>query len=271
MSRINEHYRKLAAGYLFPEIGRRVKAFADAHPDAAIIRLGIGDVTLPLVPAVVDAMRRAVDEMGTAAGFRGYAPDTGYDFLLDAIREDDYASRGVAVEEIDVEPASSGGGRNYGWDVREGSSCFDEPPTPGEPLCSDASLVDPVHEYPHDALAPCNAVTGGVVYRGTALPQLVGQYLFGDFCTEQIWSFRWDGAGGTVGPVVERSVVADVSAIDAIGAITEDGAGEILIVDLGGELFRLVPEPDSTALALTSTLALLVVALGTFLKATEGN
>jgi LL-diaminopimelate aminotransferase len=98
MSRINEHYRKLAAGYLFPEIGRRVKAFADAHPDAAIIRLGIGDVTLPLVPAVVDAMRKAVDEMGTAAGFRGYAPDTGYDFLLDAIREDDYASRGVAVE-----------------------------------------------------------------------------------------------------------------------------------------------------------------------------
>jgi LL-diaminopimelate aminotransferase len=75
-----------------------VKAFADAHPDAKIIRLGIGDVTLPLVPAVVDAMRRAVGEMGPAEGFRGYAPDQGYEFLLDAIREDDYANRGVAVE-----------------------------------------------------------------------------------------------------------------------------------------------------------------------------
>lgn len=98
MARINENYRKLAAGYLFPEIGRRVTAFAAAHPDAKIIRLGIGDVTLPLVPAVVDAMRRAVDEMGTADGFRGYPPGEGYEFLLDAIREDDYASRGVAID-----------------------------------------------------------------------------------------------------------------------------------------------------------------------------
>lgn len=98
MARINEHYQKLAAGYLFPEIGRRVAAFADANPAAKIIRLGIGDVTLPLAPAVVGAMRRAVDELGTAEGFRGYAPDPGYDFLLDAIREDDYASRGIAVD-----------------------------------------------------------------------------------------------------------------------------------------------------------------------------
>ncbi len=98
MARVNDHYRKLAAGYLFPEIGRRVKAFAGSHPDAKIIRLGIGDVTLPLVPAVVDAMRRAIDEMGTAEGFRGYAPDQGYEFLVDAIREDDYASRGVVIE-----------------------------------------------------------------------------------------------------------------------------------------------------------------------------
>jgi LL-diaminopimelate aminotransferase len=102
MARINEHYRKLAAGYLFPEIGRRVKAFADAHPDAPIIRLGIGDVTLPLVPAVVDALRRAAEEMGTPAGVHGYAPDQGYDFLLDAIREHDYAPRGVALERDEI-------------------------------------------------------------------------------------------------------------------------------------------------------------------------
>jgi LL-diaminopimelate aminotransferase len=102
MARINEHYRKLAAGYLFPEIARRVRAFADVHPEASIIRLGIGDVTLPLAPAVVDALRRAVDEMGTADGFRGYAPDQGYEFLLDAIREDDYARRGIAIARDEI-------------------------------------------------------------------------------------------------------------------------------------------------------------------------
>jgi LL-diaminopimelate aminotransferase len=98
MARINDHYRKLSAGYLFPEIGRRVAAFASAHPEAQIIRLGIGDVTLPLAPAIVEALRRASDEMGTATGVHGYGPDQGYDFLLDAIRENDYASRGIAIE-----------------------------------------------------------------------------------------------------------------------------------------------------------------------------
>jgi len=102
MARINEHYCKLSAGYLFPEIGRRVRAFAEANPSASLIRLGIGDVTLPLVPAVVEALQRAALEMGTPGGFRGYAPDQGYDFLLDAIREDDYARRGVAVERDEI-------------------------------------------------------------------------------------------------------------------------------------------------------------------------
>src|SRR5690606_9393782 len=102
MARINEHYRKLAAGYLFPEIGRRVKAFAEAHPTASIIRLGIGDVTLPLVPAVVEALQRAAAEMGTPEAVHGYAPDQGYEFLLDAIRAGDYAPRGIALERDEI-------------------------------------------------------------------------------------------------------------------------------------------------------------------------
>ena len=97
MARVNEHYRKLKAGYLFPEIARRTQAFLEAHPDAELIRLGIGDVTLPLAPAIVAALRAAVDEMGTEAGFRGYGPDLGYDFLVDAIRAHDYRARGVEV------------------------------------------------------------------------------------------------------------------------------------------------------------------------------
>jgi len=102
MARINDHYRKLRAGYLFPEIGRRVKAFQDAHPKVRIIRLGIGDVTLPLAPAIVEAFRGAVDEMASSEGFRGYGPEQGYDFLVDAIRKHDFEARGVSIAQGEV-------------------------------------------------------------------------------------------------------------------------------------------------------------------------
>ena len=97
MARVNDHYLKLAAGYLFPEIGRRVEAFRAAHPDADLIRLGIGDVVLPLPGSVREAMHRAVDEMGTEEGFRGYAPDQGYPFLQQAIARVEYGSLGVEI------------------------------------------------------------------------------------------------------------------------------------------------------------------------------
>ena len=108
MPRINDHYLKLKAGYLFPEIGRRVKAFAAEHPDAPIIRLGIGDVTEPLPPAVIAAMHAAVDEMATHHGFHGYGPEQGYEFLRDAIAQHDYAPRGcdVSADEIFVSDGS---------------------------------------------------------------------------------------------------------------------------------------------------------------------
>ncbi|HEY1549095.1 MAG TPA: LL-diaminopimelate aminotransferase [Kofleriaceae bacterium] len=106
--RINEHFAKLPAGYLFPEIGRRVRAYAAAHPDAKVIRLGIGDVTEPLAPAITQAMHAAVDEMSKRESFRGYGPEQGYDFLIDAIREHDYKARGVdiAADEIFVSDGS---------------------------------------------------------------------------------------------------------------------------------------------------------------------
>jgi LL-diaminopimelate aminotransferase len=108
MARINEHYAKLPASYLFPEIGRRVRAYQAAHPDAKVIRLGIGDVTEPLAPAIVDAMHAAVDEMAKRETFHGYGPEQGYDFLVEAIRQNDYASRGVdiAADEIFVSDGS---------------------------------------------------------------------------------------------------------------------------------------------------------------------
>ena len=88
MTYINEHYLKLTAGYLFPEIGRRVQAFCDANPCANVIRLGIGDVTEPLATAVIQAMHAAVDELAERSSFRGYGPEQGYDFLREAIAED---------------------------------------------------------------------------------------------------------------------------------------------------------------------------------------
>jgi len=102
MARINDHYLKLASGYLFPEIGRRVAAFQSATPDARIIRLGIGDVVLPLGPVVRGAMQKAIDELGTEQGFRGYPPDQGYAFLREAIAKGDFEARGVAMRPDEI-------------------------------------------------------------------------------------------------------------------------------------------------------------------------
>ena len=102
MPRINDNYLKLAAGYLFPEIGRRVNEFEASHPDARLIRLGIGDVTQPLPRSVIEALHRGVDEMGVAETFRGYGPENGYLFLRELIAEHDYASRGVTVDPDEI-------------------------------------------------------------------------------------------------------------------------------------------------------------------------
>ncbi len=96
---INENFLKLKAGYLFPEIGRRVRAFKQAHPEARVISMGIGDVTQPLTPAVVEAMHRAVDEMGRQETFRGYDDSgVGYEFLRQAIIDNDFKARGVEID-----------------------------------------------------------------------------------------------------------------------------------------------------------------------------
>lgn len=104
MAFLNDHYLKLKAGYLFPEIARRVKAFTESNPAAAarLIRCGIGDVTEPLPPAVVAALHRAVDEMGTRATFKGYGPEQGYEWLRSAIAQNDYRAHGLEVADDEV-------------------------------------------------------------------------------------------------------------------------------------------------------------------------
>ncbi len=108
MIQINANYLKLKAGYLFPEIGRRVRSFSSNNPDSNLIRLGIGDVTEPLPNACREAMKGAIDEMGTMEGFHGYGPEQGYDWLREAIASHDYQSRGCEInaEEIFVSDGS---------------------------------------------------------------------------------------------------------------------------------------------------------------------
>ena len=108
MVQVNDSYLKLKAGYLFPEIARRVKAFSEAHPEAPVIRLGIGDVTEPLPAACREAMKQAIEAMGTREGFHGYGPEQGYAWLREAIARQDFQSRGceVSAEEIFVSDGS---------------------------------------------------------------------------------------------------------------------------------------------------------------------
>lgn len=102
MFQVNDNYLKLPGSYLFSTIAKKVNAYSKANPDKKVIRLGIGDVTLPIAPAIIDAFHGAVDEMGKAETFRGYAPDLGYEFLRNAIAENDYKARGCDIEADEI-------------------------------------------------------------------------------------------------------------------------------------------------------------------------
>lgn len=102
MFNINENYLKLPGSYLFSTIAKKVSAYSEKNPDKKIIRLGIGDVTQPLAPAIIEALHRAVDEMGHAETFRGYAPDLGYEFLRNIIVEKDFKARGCDISPDEI-------------------------------------------------------------------------------------------------------------------------------------------------------------------------
>ena len=102
MAKVNRNYLRLPGSYLFSTIGKKVREYSAAHPEAEIIRLGIGDVTQPLSSAVISALHDAVEEMGAAETFRGYAPDLGYDFLRKAAAEKDYRARGCDISPDEI-------------------------------------------------------------------------------------------------------------------------------------------------------------------------
>ena len=102
MYTINENYLKLQGSYLFSNIANKVNTYKEEHKDAEIIRLGIGDVTKPIAPAIIEALHKAVDEMGTAEGFHGYGPEQGYEFLREKIAKEDYQSRGCDIKADEI-------------------------------------------------------------------------------------------------------------------------------------------------------------------------
>lgn len=102
MYTINENYLNLQGSYLFSTIAKKVNAYKEEHPEANIIRLGIGDVTQPIAPAIIKALHKAVDEMGTAEGFHGYGPEQGYEFLRNVIAKDDYQARGCDINADEI-------------------------------------------------------------------------------------------------------------------------------------------------------------------------
>ena len=114
MAHVNENYLKLPGSYLFSTVGKKAAAYRQAHPDRTVISLGIGDVTQPLVPAVIEALHQAVDEMGRAETFHGYAPDLGYAFLRELIVKEDFAARGcdISPDEIFISDGAKGDSAN---------------------------------------------------------------------------------------------------------------------------------------------------------------
>jgi len=141
LARVNDHYLELKSSYLFSDIAKRVTAFGEAHPGASLIRLGIGDVTRPLPPAVVKALHEAADEMARPESFRGYGPETGYSFLTELIAEHDYGALGVKVlpEEVFV----SDGAKSDTTNIQEifGADCTVALTDPVYPAYVDSNVM----------------------------------------------------------------------------------------------------------------------------------
>ena len=164
MVRINDNYLKLRASYLFSETGRRTREYQAAHPDAKLIRLGIGDVTRPLPDSVIRAMHDAVDEMAKPETFRGYPPETGWDFLLDAIIRHDYGERGIKLTTDEI--VVSDGAKSDTGNIQEifGADCVVALSDPVYPAYLDvtvmggrAGIADASGRYDRIVYLPCTA------------------------------------------------------------------------------------------------------------------
>jgi hypothetical protein len=139
-------------------------------------------------------------------------------------------------EEVNFQPAASAGGENYGWRVMEGTLCF----SASDPLpCNDPSFTPPIHEYGHSNDSNGGfSITGGYVYRGP-IPQLQGQYFFADYVTDNVWAFKYDGATKSEFARWNSRLFTDVGSPTSLSSFGEDNAGNLYLVSLNGEIFRM--------------------------------
>ncbi len=205
-----------------------------------LLRIGVDDeldgYTIPENNPFVDDPN-ALDEIW-AYGLRN-----SYRFSFDRLTGDLYIGDVGEndIEEVDVEASGAAGGGNFGWRIMEGSSCVS-----GAAECFDGSLTLPIHEYSHDG-GRCS-ITGGYVHRGS-VPGLLGRYLFGDFCSGEIWGLRWDESLGLIDVLnLTDDLHPDSGELGQIVGFGEDGLGELYIIDYDGEIFRVArAAPDCSA------------------------
>lgn len=139
-------------------------------------------------------------------------------------------------EEITVVPADSAGGQNFGWRLMEGTLCYN-PPTD----CDDGTLTLPVHEYAHGGATNRCSISGGYVYRGSAVPGLHGRYLFADYCSDEIWSISWDPFHGVSDPIDHTADLTPPASYLSVSSFGQDGHGELYVIDVAlGRIYRIV-------------------------------
>ncbi len=140
-------------------------------------------------------------------------------------------------EEVDFQSSASSGGENYGWRLMEGNHCYN-PPTD----CGSDTLALPIHEYGHTG-GNCS-ITGGHVYRGTAIPELEGHYVFGDYCSARVWALEYDGQD-VVQLIELTQFVNGDGRVGALTAVSEDDFGELYLIDGEGDIYRIIRDPSA--------------------------
>lgn len=181
MFSVNQNYLNLPGSYLFSTIAKKVSAYKEANPDREVISLGIGDVTMPLTPAIIKALHEAVDDMGRKETFRGYAPDLGYDFLRKAIAENDYRKRGCEIKEDEI--FVSDGAKSDSGNIQEifSDSCSIAVCDPVYPVYVDSNVMagrtgiyDEGSERWSDVIyMPCTASNGFVPEFPEKIPDII--------------------------------------------------------------------------------------------------
>jgi glucose/arabinose dehydrogenase len=202
-----------------------------------LLRLDVSGAGLPSIPPDNPFVGLPPRDEIWATGLRNP-----WCFAFDRLTGDLYiADVGQAtLEEVDIQPASSAGGENYGWRRMEGTNCFNPPVD-----CNDGSLTLPVYEYDHSSNR-CS-ISGGYVYRGPGMPSEDGNYFFADFCTSEVWTLRWTAGGGLERPVDRTPELTRDFALSGLASFGQDGLGELYVIENGpGRIHRIIdPETPS--------------------------